>query len=81
MLETEALIPPNVDKRQMVLHLKQISAKTEAGRHAFVIMDGAGRHQASSVGDISNVSIMKLPSYFSVLNLLNRFAVNYVSTT
>ena len=52
----------------MTRHLEQISAKTEAGRHAVVIMDGAGWHQASLVGDISNVSIIKLPPYSPELN-------------
>jgi hypothetical protein len=54
--ETEALIAPHVDKDLMTRHLEQISAKTEVGRHAVVIMDGAGWHQASLVEDISNVS-------------------------
>jgi hypothetical protein len=66
--ETEALIVPHVDKGIMTRHLEQISARTEAGRHAVVIMDGAGWHQASLVEDISNVSIMKLPPYSPELN-------------
>ena len=39
--ETEALIVPQVSKDIMTCHLEQISAKTERGRHAVVIMDGA----------------------------------------
>ena len=42
--ETEALIAPYVDKNIMTLHLEQISAKTQTGRHAEVIMDGAEWH-------------------------------------
>lgn len=65
---TEALITPYVDKDIMTLHLEQISAKTEANRHAVVIMDGAGWHQASLVEEINNVSILKLPPYSPELN-------------
>jgi transposase len=66
--ETEALIAPHVNKDLMTRHLEQISAKTEAGRYAVVIMDSAGWHQTSLVEDITNVSIMKLPPYFPELN-------------
>ncbi len=66
--ETEALIAPHVNKDLMTRHLKQISAKTEAGRYAVVIMDSAGWHQTSLVEDINNVSIMKLPPYSPELN-------------
>jgi transposase len=66
--ETEALIAPYVDKNIMTHHLKQISAKTKTGRHAEVIMDGAGWHQASLVDGIRNVSILKLPPYSPELN-------------
>lgn len=66
--ETEALIAPYVDKNIMTLHLEQISAKTQTGRHAVVIMDGAGWHQASLVEGIRNVSILKLPPYSPELN-------------
>jgi transposase len=66
--ETEALIAPHVNKDLMTRHLEQISVKTEAGRYAVVIIDGAGWHQASLVEDITNVSIMKLPPYSPKLN-------------
>ena len=52
----------------MTRHLAQISARTEAGRHAVVIMDGAGWHQASLVEDISKLSNMKLQPYSPELN-------------
>ncbi|BAC95976.1 conserved hypothetical protein [Vibrio vulnificus YJ016] len=38
----EAMVVPWVNKNIMVEHLKQLSAVTEKGRHAVVIMDGAG---------------------------------------
>jgi transposase len=66
--ETEALIVPHVDKEMMSRHLEQISAKTEVGRHAVVIMDGAGWHQALLAEDLSNVSFIKLPPYSPELN-------------
>jgi hypothetical protein len=44
--ESEALIAAYVDKDIMRRHLEQISAKTEVGKHAVIIMDGAGWHQA-----------------------------------
>jgi len=57
----------------MTRHLDEISARTEAVKHAVVIMDGragapAGWHQASLVEDISNVSILKLPPTSPELN-------------
>ncbi|ELP5902867.1 hypothetical protein QTV49_004915 [Vibrio vulnificus] len=36
----QAMVVPWVNKNIMVEHLKQISAVTEKGRHAVVIMDG-----------------------------------------
>ncbi len=41
---TEALITPWVNKEAMNTHMKQISDATLTGRHAVVIMDGAGWH-------------------------------------
>ena len=40
----EAMLVPWVNKDIMVEHLKQLSAVTEKGRHAVVIMDGEGLH-------------------------------------
>jgi hypothetical protein len=40
--QTEALISPVVNKEMMSVHLSQISNATPNGRHAVVIMDGAG---------------------------------------
>lgn len=66
--QTETLITPWVNMGVMKQHLQQISAKTAPGRHAVVLMDGAGWHQASLVTDIDNVSIIKLPPYSPELN-------------
>lgn len=66
--ETDALIAPHVDKDLMTRHLEQISAKTEVGRYAVVIMDGAGWHQTSLVEGLKNVNIIKLPPYTPELN-------------
>lgn len=40
--ETEALLAPWVNKDIMRQHLELISARTEQGQHAVVIMDGPG---------------------------------------
>lgn len=42
--ETEALIPPWINKEIMQQHLELISKRTNPGRHAVIIMDGAGWH-------------------------------------
>jgi hypothetical protein len=42
--ETKALITPCVNRNIMCQHFSLISKKTRAGRHAVVIMDGAGWH-------------------------------------
>jgi len=38
------------------------------GRHAFVVMDGAGWHQQHTVEGFDNVTILKLPPYSPELN-------------
>jgi transposase len=66
--ETEALLAPLVNKEVMIQHLEQISMTTKPGRHAVVIMDGAGWHTQDIAKDINNVSIIKLPAYSPELN-------------
>lgn len=66
--ETEALIAPWVNKEIMQQHLELISTRTQPGRHAVVIMDGAGWHTDDIAKDIHNVSIIKLPPYSPELN-------------
>lgn len=52
----------------MIQHLQQISDATEAGRHAIVLMDGAGWHTDNIADDIANLTIIKLPPYSPELN-------------
>jgi transposase len=66
--ETEALITPYVNKEIMIKHLALISKKTRPGRHAVVIMDGAGWHTNDIDTEFDNLSIMKLPPYSPELN-------------
>ncbi|EOA6544476.1 TPA: IS630 family transposase [Vibrio vulnificus] len=64
----EAMVVPWVNKNIMVEHLRQLSAVTEKGRHAVVIMDGAGWHTNDIAEPFDNVSIIKLPPYSPELN-------------
>lgn len=66
--ETEALLAPWVNKEVMTQHLEQISTTTKPGRHAVVIMDGAGWHTEDIAENVDNVSIIKLPAYSPELN-------------
>ncbi|MBT0142167.1 IS630 family transposase, partial [Vibrio campbellii] len=52
----------------MTNHLEQISKATEKGRHAVVIMDGAGWHTDDIAREFNNVSTIKLPPYSPELN-------------
>lgn len=49
-------------------HLKQISQATPNGRHAVVIMDGAGWHVDGIDEEFANVTVIKLPPYSPELN-------------
>ncbi|MBD1583850.1 IS630 family transposase, partial [Pseudoalteromonas sp. S16_S37] len=66
--KTEAFISPFVNKDGMRQHLKQISDATEAGRHAVVIIDGAGWHTQDTASFFNNVTLIKLPPYSPELN-------------
>ena len=66
--KTEAIISPFANSEAMKLHLAQISARTEVGRCAVVIMDGAGWHQTSLENEFDNLFIIKLPPYSPELN-------------
>jgi len=52
----------------MKQHLTQISNATETGRHAVVIMDGAGWHTHDTAYDLPNITLIKLPAYSPELN-------------
>ncbi len=65
---TEALITPWVNKEAMNTHMKQISDATLTGRHAVVIMDGAGWHTKDTLDEFDNLTMIKLPPYSPELN-------------
>ena len=64
----EALVVPWVNKDIMALHLEQISKVTDKGRHAVVIMDGAGWHTDDIADTLNNVTVIKIPPYSPELN-------------
>ena len=64
----EAFISPYANKDVMRIHLEQISMATETGRHALILMDGAGFHVESLEEEFSNISILKIPPYSPELN-------------
>lgn len=66
--QTEAFITPLVNKAMMTEHLSQISKATPQGRHAVVIIDGAGWHTMDTASPFSNVTLIKLPPYSPELN-------------
>jgi transposase len=68
----EAMVVPLVNKNVMVEHLRQISLNTESGRHAVVIMDGAGWHADDVADEFENVTILKLPPYSPELNAIEQ---------
>lgn len=65
---TQALVSPVVNKAVMEQHMKLISEATEPGRHAVVVMDGAGWHTPDTASLLPNVSLIKLPPYSPELN-------------
>ncbi|WP_261873529.1 IS630 family transposase [Vibrio rarus] len=64
----EALVVPCANKEVMQLHLEQVSKATLSGRHALVVMDGAGWHTEELADNLENVSILKIPPYAPELN-------------
>ena len=60
------LVLPNANTACMNLHIDEISRSIAEDRHALILMDGAGWHQASLNRD--NVTIMKIPPYSPELN-------------
>jgi transposase len=65
---TEAIISPLSNSDAMREHMSLISKRTPKGRHAVVVMDGAGWHQEHTVDAFDNVTIIKLPPYSPELN-------------
>ena len=60
------LILPTVNTACMSLHIDEISLSVPKGRHALVIMDGAGWHQDFHTRN--NVSMLKISPYSPELN-------------
>jgi len=52
----------------MIEHLALISKATPSGRHAVIVMDGAGWHTTDTSAEFSNLTIIKLPPYSPELN-------------
>lgn len=52
----------------MTQHMELISKATETGRHAVVIVDGAGWHTIDTVQPFNNITLIKLPPYTPELN-------------
>ena len=65
---TEAIVTPYVNKEAMAQHLQQISQATPTGRHAVVIMDGAGWHTDDTAFAFNNITLVRLPAYSPELN-------------
>lgn len=66
--QTEALVSPSANKAAMVQHLSQISQATPIGRHALVVVDGAGWHTRDTALSLKNITLLKLPPYSPELN-------------
>ena len=50
------------------MHLQEVAKTVATGAHAFVIMDGAGGHQAKALKGAENITLLKLPAYAPQLN-------------
>jgi len=65
---TEALILPVINMDGMREYLRLISERTELGRHAVIVVDGAAFHQEYLAEEFENITIIKLPPYSPELN-------------
>ena len=59
---TEALLSPLVNREVMKQHLALVQHEQKPGRHAVVIMDGAGWHTMECADDFP-ISAIKLPLF------------------
>ena len=59
----EAIVTPYVNKEAMRQHLQPISQATPTGRHAVVMMDGAGWHTDDTAFAFDNITLVRLPAY------------------
>uniref|UniRef100_UPI0034502517 transposase n=1 Tax=uncultured Pseudoalteromonas sp. TaxID=114053 RepID=UPI0034502517 len=62
------LVSPLVNKEAMTQHMRQISHAAPIGRHAVVIIDGAGWHTFDTAAEFKNLTLIKLPPYSPELN-------------
>jgi hypothetical protein len=60
------LMLPKANTACMALHMDEISRSIPEGRHALIMMDGAGWHQDFHAR--SNISLLKIPPYSPELN-------------
>jgi len=60
------LVLPNANTKCMELHIDEIAKSIPEGRHALIIVDGAGWHQKHHQRD--NITLLKIPPYSPELN-------------
>lgn len=63
---SSGLVLPVANGCGMRLHIEEISKQVPSGRHAVLVVDGAGWHQGHM--SVENVSLLKLPPYSPELN-------------
>jgi transposase len=66
--EAVGLVLPVANTEAMTLHLQAISERVPEGRHALVVVDGAGWHGERAAEGRHNVSLLKLPPASPELN-------------
>jgi transposase len=66
------LVLPEVNTEMATLFFQQFSAHLEPGRHAVVLLDGAGWHGERCVAAAPNVTLLLLPPYSPQLNPIER---------
>ena len=64
--DSTALVLPCANGKGMRRHIEEIAKQVPEGRHAVLIVDGAGWHQQTM--SVENVSLLKLPPYSPELN-------------
>jgi transposase len=66
------LIAPTVNTYLMNAHLRHVSEALGSGRHAVLILDGAGWHKSNDLRVPANVTLLHLPPYSPELNPVER---------
>lgn len=62
------LVLPLVNTQAMAVHLQAIANTVPGGRHAVVVVDGAGWHSEVALEGLRNVSLLRLPPASPELN-------------